>query len=911
MTRTISKEPVVDMQVRMDTATIRIPFVATTALDEFDSGYPDYETDYSSDYSIRCWFDGVESATSAGYMSIVQIDWDLYELQIPLSTFIQTAPVDSNFNSITFSNYIYVQLSEIGVAHQFYEKYCIIRLIPVSSGSGNSGSSSLTTNDISAIANAVWSYASGRSLTTPVYGTTTVGSTSVNLSLATTTDIPGASDIASSVWNYGNSSNTTLITRTLATAPSTLTASDVWNFGNNSGTALTARTLTTAPSTLTASDVWNYGNTGTTLTDRSLSQAITATATVDNHAIAHAVWTYGGASGDVGRSITTEYICFANGTNTTTTLSVAGECAGAITNSLSTIANAVWSYTNGRSLTTPVYGTTTVDYQTVDLSLATKADIEGISVSGGGSAPTASQVAEAVWGYTISSTNVISEIVSRVWGATTRELTQTVTANVNTGDIASAVWNFGNGSGTAIATRTLSSSPSSLTAADVWGYTTRTLTSGGGSGSTSINFDVDDIAEAVWGYEGVRELSTDLSIDFDTEDIAAAVWGSIKDNGELTALGEGLIADIATTVWTNTNRDLTTATLDDGELESDVLLTLGNVSQANIALGSLGLTAVATSVWGAPARSLTTNAIGNNTANYLAIKSDLNSLQDHGDSDWATPNDYATTSDIGDLQDHGDVEWATPDDYVTVDDLEGISTFDASSDTVLLSVEQQQDLAAYIVEGLATPSDIPVSDITAIKEKVDTLTNANLSTVTSAITAATSTLSDLITALDKPAALTTASVNAIRDGLATATNVSDAKTDILDSVSTLSSSVSDISSVVEAIPSASSIATAVWTSENKAAFAEELLSTDVISLPVETNGFTLTHLILASQNSTVEQAPNTIDDHTAVWKIRGLDSNEEPVIIATRTLMLNNYGGIVGTSTSTETSEEPAEEETP
>ena len=173
-------------------------------------------------------------------------------------------------------------------------------------------------------------------------------------------------------------------------------------------------------------------------------------------------------------------------------------------------------------------------------------------------------------------------------------------------------------------------------------------------------------------------------------------------------------------------------------------------------------------------------------------------------------------------------------------------------------------------------------------------------------------MSNLITALDKPAAITTASVNAIKEGLATATNVSDAKSDILDSISTLSSSVSDISTVVEALPSASSVATTVWSSENKAAFAEELLSTDVISLPVETNGFTLTHMILASQNSTVEQAPNTTDDHTAVWKIRGLDSNEEPVIIATRTLMLNNYGAIVGTSTPvepTETSEEP--EETP
>ena len=70
--------------------------------------------------------------------------------------------------------------------------------------------------------------------------------------------------------------------------------------------------------------------------------------------------------------------------------------------------------------------------------------------------------------------------------------------------------------------------------------------------------------------------------------------------------------------------------------------------------------------------------------------------------------------------------------------------------------------------------------------------------------------------------------------------------------------------------------------------ASTVLSTDVCNLSVDENAYTVTHLIMASQNSQVELVNNK-----HVWKIFKGDEND--TIIATRELTLNDNGAIVQT----------------
>ena len=64
--------------------------------------------------------------------------------------------------------------------------------------------------------------------------------------------------------------------------------------------------------------------------------------------------------------------------------------------------------------------------------------------------------------------------------------------------------------------------------------------------------------------------------------------------------------------------------------------------------------------------------------------------------------------------------------FATPTDLAGLSTFNPATDTVTINATQAATMVTADVSGLATPSDIPTSDITAIKTKVDTLHNTDL-----------------------------------------------------------------------------------------------------------------------------------------------------------------------------------------
>lgn len=67
---------------------------------------------------------------------------------------------------------------------------------------------------------------------------------------------------------------------------------------------------------------------------------------------------------------------------------------------------------------------------------------------------------------------------------------------------------------------------------------------------------------------------------------------------------------------------------------------------------------------------------------------------------------------------------ATATGFATPSDLAGLSTFNASTDTVTINSTQAATMVT--ATGFATPSDIPTADITAIKTKVNTLHNTDL-----------------------------------------------------------------------------------------------------------------------------------------------------------------------------------------
>ena len=64
--------------------------------------------------------------------------------------------------------------------------------------------------------------------------------------------------------------------------------------------------------------------------------------------------------------------------------------------------------------------------------------------------------------------------------------------------------------------------------------------------------------------------------------------------------------------------------------------------------------------------------------------------------------------------------------FATPSDLTGLSTFDPANDTVTINATQAATMVTADVSGLATPSDIPTDDISAIKTKVNSLHNTDL-----------------------------------------------------------------------------------------------------------------------------------------------------------------------------------------
>lgn len=105
-------------------------------------------------------------------------------------------------------------------------------------------------------------------------------------------------------------------------------------------------------------------------------------------------------------------------------------------------------------------------------------------------------------------------------------------------------------------------------------------------------------------------------------------------------------------------------------------------------------------------------------------------------SDYAKPGDTMTlaATDISSIRNGlatgTDVSNAQSAIVASMPDVSALSTFDAANDTVTINLTQAATMVT--ATGFATPNDIPTDDITAIKNKVNTLENPDLTGIATA-----------------------------------------------------------------------------------------------------------------------------------------------------------------------------------
>ena len=410
----------------------------------------------------------------------------------------------------------------------------------------------------SAIAAEVWTYTdSPRALTTTALGSnaylasasdisslqthgdaTWVGSGSGSEGGYTTATINGTDldNIAEAVWGYTDGFGRSLTNTSLGLGSGVALAtssniSALQTHGDSSWATSSASSLFTANTLNSIADaVWDYSASPSTLDDSLPIQTITSK-----------VWNY------YRRALTTNEL--ADGQQIHNRLALTGETGGTYTYdgpSAQAIATAVWTYSDGRSLTTATIGTNS--------ALASTSDLSTISTAIAG-------VPNAVWTYsnysTIHGGTPATMIANKVWGrgyeGTARQLTSailddgdsTVDKISMSDEVASAVWSFAN--------RKLTSST-----LDTTGNISLAL-------STDLAVTIDN---------------DDIEIEFPTaSDIATAVWGNDTRSLTTTTVGSselatasGLssintsIAGIPNAVWSENSRTLTAPTLNNGSL---------------------------------------------------------------------------------------------------------------------------------------------------------------------------------------------------------------------------------------------------------------------------------------------------------------------------------------------------------
>ena len=432
----------------------------------------------------------------------------------------------------------------------------------------------LTDYSTSSVATAVWSNAA-RTLTN--YGNDITAAdvwNTLNSTLTTTGSIGAqmaslsTSTIASSVWNSPTRNLTDYATSTIATAIWTSPARTLTSFGSlvsditNSVWSNSSRTLTAFGSL--AGDVWN--NTfapNRELTDQNLSSGgklatqtdvINASSSIItevlanrtlinnlNNISANDVWAYGA------RTLTS------------------GGSGGAV-DLTATSTKAIWDYAKSNLTTSGSIGKLLAD--NLDAQISTRG--------------TSNLTAADVWNSSIRSLTdySTSSLATAVWANASRTLT-----NYGNNITAADVWNVLSSSLTTVGTigntlntnidtslssiktevltnRTLINSLNNVSAADVWAYGARTLTSGGSSGAVDLTATS---TKAIWDYAKTNLTTTGsvgklLADNLDaqvssrgTSNLTAAdVW-----NTSVRTLSDYSTSTIASAVWANAARTLT------------------------------------------------------------------------------------------------------------------------------------------------------------------------------------------------------------------------------------------------------------------------------------------------------------------------------------------------------------------
>ena len=179
----------------------------------------------------------------------------------------------------------------------------------------------------------------------------------------------------------------------------------------------------------------------------------------------------------------------------------------------------------------------------------------------------------------------------------------------------------------------------------------------------------------------------------------------------------------AQNIWEYSSRTLTASALTAQqvwEYSGGRTLTASPTDISGLAT-STALSAVATNVSAVKAKT------DNLPANPAAVGSEM-ALTSTVIS--AVQNGLATSSELSALETHGDSSWATATGFTTPSDLSGLSTFNASTDTVTINSTQAAGMAT--ATGFATPSDIP-----SASDNASAVWSANSRTLTeSALTAA-------------------------------------------------------------------------------------------------------------------------------------------------------------------------------
>lgn len=360
--------------------------------------------------------------------------------------------------------------------------------------------------------------------------------------------------------------------------------------------------------------------------------------------------------------------------NITATISINGATATAISDTI-TEKGSGWYYFNH------LFGTAGNVFITFAATgcviMPWEDDVVEISAS---SAPSASTIASAVWNWTVtgipsqnSMYSKVNTLPGSVWSNSTRSLTSEVLSadkslatNVSASAIATAVWSD---------------------TTNYSGTTTKGYLQANGSGVWSQVASHDSISGIDTTYGDVLKSRSSSA------DIASAQNAIISAMPDVSGLSTFDPSNDTVTINATQAATMATATgFATPTNVTDAVSALETYGDAHWTGGGSGSGITAEDVWkysGTYGRTLT-----------------------------------ESPTDISSLATSANVTAAQANIIAAMPDITGLSTFNASTDAVTINSTQAATMVT--ATGFATPSDIPTADITAIKTKVDTLHNTDL-----------------------------------------------------------------------------------------------------------------------------------------------------------------------------------------